>query len=108
MNAPEHSLHQHNQPKSTVAVGPAGVVFTCPMHPEIRHIGPGNCPKCGMALEPLLIEPEADTAELDDMTRRLWVSAALTLPLLFVTMGEFVPGLSLHRWLGIALFNWSQ
>jgi heavy metal translocating P-type ATPase len=61
-----------------------------------------------MALEPLVTAPEEDTAELDDMTRRLWVSAALTLPLLVVTMSEFVPGLNLHHWFGNALFNWAQ
>ncbi len=87
---------------------PAGVVYTCPMHPEIRQIGPGHCPKCGMTLEPLEAVSETDTTELDDMTRRLWVSGALTLPLLVVTMSEFVPGLNLHHWFGNALFNWAQ
>jgi len=86
----------------------AGVVYTCPMHPEIRQIGPGNCPKCGMALEPLVTASKSDTVEVDDMTRRLWVSTALTLPLLVITMSEFVPGLDLHHWFGSALFNWAQ
>ena len=103
MNASDHSMHVHNHPE-----GVSAVVYTCPMHPEIRQIGPGHCPKCGMALEPLVTAPEEDTAELDDMTRRLWVSAALTLPLLVVTMSEFVPGLNLHHWFGNALFNWAQ
>jgi P-type Cu2+ transporter len=86
----------------------AGVVYTCPMHPEIRHIGPGTCPKCGMALEPLVASSEEDTSELDDMSRRFWISAALTLPLLLVTMSEFVPGLNLHHWFGRESFNWVQ
>ena len=85
-----------------------GVVYTCPMHPEIRQIGPGACPKCGMALEPLVATTEADTAEIDDMSRRFWFSVVLTAPLLFVTMGEFVPGLNLHHWLGGEFFNWVQ
>jgi P-type Cu+ transporter len=64
-------------------------IYTCPMHPEVRQVGPGNCPKCGMALEPL--EPVTDeepSAELADMTRRFWVSAVLTVPLLGLAMGE--------------------
>jgi heavy metal translocating P-type ATPase len=87
---------------------PAGVVYTCPMHPEIRQIGPGTCPKCGMALEPLVASAEEDTAEIDDMSRRFWVSVVLTAPLLVVTMSEFVPGLNLHHWFGQEVFNWAQ
>jgi Cu+-exporting ATPase len=63
-------------------------IYTCPMHPEVRQIGPGSCPKCGMALEPF--EPVADegpSAELADMTRRFWVGVALTVPLLGLEMG---------------------
>ena len=87
---------------------PSGVIYTCPMHPQIRQYGPGNCPICGMTLEPLVAGGEEDTSELDDMSRRFWVSAALSLPLLIVTMGEFVPGLNLHHWVGRAWFNWAQ
>ena len=73
----------------------SGTIYTCPMHPEIRRDGPGTCPICGMALEPE--EPSLDDApnpELVDFTRRLWVSTALAVPLLILTMGtEF---LNLH------------
>jgi heavy metal translocating P-type ATPase len=95
---------------STMPVGAAsaGVIYTCPMHPEIRQLGPGTCPKCGMALEPLRAGAEEDTSELDDMSRRLWISVALSFPLLIVTMSEFVPGLNLHHWVGRTLFNWLQ
>src|SRR5437868_13685687 len=65
-----------------------GTIWTCPMHPQIRRNGPGQCPICGMALEPL--EPTLDerpNPELIDMTRRFWVSAALSLPLLLLVMG---------------------
>ena len=67
-------------------------VYTCPMHPEVRQIGPGSCPKCGMALEPLepLAAEEEPSAELVDMTRRFWVSVALTVPIVALTMGEMV------------------
>jgi Cu+-exporting ATPase len=65
------------------------VEYTCPMHPEIRQMGPGNCPICGMALEPLTIslDHEEDDSEYLDMKRRFWISTALTIPLLFLTMG---------------------
>ena len=65
-----------------------GTIWTCPMHPQIRRNGPGQCPICGMALEPL--EPtreEGPNPELIDMTKRFWVSAALSLPLAVIAMG---------------------
>ena len=93
---------------SAPKTGTAAATYTCPMHPQVRQAGPGNCPLCGMALEPLAATTETDTAELRDMTRRLWVSAVLSAPLLVVTMGELVPGLGLHHWLGGTAFNWIQ
>ncbi|EGF32419.1 Lead, cadmium, zinc and mercury transporting ATPase [Oxalobacteraceae bacterium IMCC9480] len=87
---------------------PAGTVFTCPMHAEIRQVGPGSCPLCGMALEPLEASAEDDTTELDDMTRRLWISVALTVPLMLLTMGDMLFGTPLHERLGMTLFNWLQ
>lgn len=65
-----------------------GVEYTCPMHPQIRQIGPGSCPICGMALEPVTaVEGEEDNSEYRMMLKRFWVSTALSLPLLFITMG---------------------
>jgi P-type Cu2+ transporter len=90
------------------AMASLDIIYTCPMHPEIRQIGPGACPKCGMTLEPLVAAAEEDTSEIDDMSRRFWVSVVLTLPLLIVTMSEFVPGLNLHHWFGRESFNWVQ
>jgi Cu2+-exporting ATPase len=87
---------------------PAGAIYTCPMHPQIRQPGPGNCPICGMTLEPLLAGTQEDTSELDDMSRRLRISAALSIPLLVVTSAEFVPGLNLHHWTAGGWFNWVQ
>jgi Cu+-exporting ATPase len=67
------------------------VIYTCPMHPQIRQVGPGFCPGCGMALEPLNPAAEADKAELRDMTRRFWASAALTIPIVVsATAREFL------------------
>ena len=67
---------------------PEGVIWTCPMHPQIRLSGPGSCPICGMALEPE--QPSLDdkpNPELVDFTRRLWVAGVLSVPLLIVSMG---------------------
>jgi P-type Cu2+ transporter len=82
---------------------PAGVIYTCPMHPQIRQVGPGNCPICGMTLEPLAPSAtEGENPELRDMTRRFWVALALTIPLLVLAMGELVPGFdpgaAVDRW----------
>jgi len=71
---------------------PAGVVYTCPMHPEIARDAPESCPICGMALEPRTVAAEDEqSAELVDMRRRLWFAAALTLPLVVVAMGDMLP-----------------
>jgi P-type Cu+ transporter len=65
--------------------------FTCPMHPEIRQVGPGSCPKCGMALEPVeFAAEEGPNPELVDMTRRFWISLVLTIPVLALSMGEMI------------------
>ena len=83
-----------------------GVIWTCPMHPQIRRNGPGNCPICGMALEPL--EPTLDEGpnpELIDMSRRLWVSAGFTLPLVFLALAMELFSVSIPRsnWIQLAL-----
>ncbi|MFZ6734293.1 heavy metal translocating P-type ATPase [Undibacterium sp. Ji42W] len=83
-------------------------IFTCPMHLEIEQVGPGTCPLCGMALEPKEASAEEDTSELDDMRRRFKFSLALSLPLLIMTMGDMLPGVSFHNLLGMTVFNWLQ
>ena len=76
---------------------PAGTIYTCPMHPQIRQIGPGNCPICGMALEPAEAGGESGSnPELIDMTRRFWICAALAAPLVILEMGAHVLGLDRH------------
>ena len=73
---------------------PEGTIYTCPMHPEIRQVGPGSCPICGMALEPVLAT--ADTGpneELIDMTRRFWIGLVLALPVVALEMGGHLTGL---------------
>jgi P-type Cu+ transporter len=93
-DAPEEYL-QGARPKAKET--PADAIYTCPMHPEIEQVGPGDCPICGMALEPktVSLEDEGPSAELRDMTRRFWVSAALSLPLLVWVMGDHLLGLGL-------------
>jgi Cu+-exporting ATPase len=77
---------------------PEGTIYTCPMHPEIRQVGPGSCPICGMALEPETVSlDDGPDPELTDMSRRFWWSAALTLPLFVYAMGEMVPALGFDR-----------
>lgn len=117
------------EPATHTAKAPPGTVFTCPMHPEVEQVGPGDCPDCGMALEPkglpepstrtewtcpmhpeivrdepgdcpicgMSLEPrtvdvEASNPELDDMRRRFWFAAALSVPLLIIVMGDMLPG----------------
>lgn len=86
---------------------PANTRYTCPMHPEIVQDGPGSCPKCGMALEPMAVTAEHDDSELHDMTRRFWISTAFSLPLLLLTMSEMLPGLNWHHHFGNA-YGWLQ
>jgi Cu+-exporting ATPase len=69
------------------------IEYTCPMHPEVRQWGPGSCPICGMALEPLTVSAEEEeNPELVDMTRRFWVSTALSIPAVLLAMSEMFPG----------------
>ena len=67
---------------------PEGTIYTCPMHPEVRQVGPGSCPICGMALEPVLVGADAGPSEeLVDMTRRFWIGLAFALPVFALEMG---------------------
>ncbi|PSJ58466.1 copper-translocating P-type ATPase [Mesorhizobium ephedrae] len=88
---------------------PKGTKYTCPMHPEIVRDGPGSCPLCGMALEPMGVPTgeEGPNPELVDFTRRFWVSAALSVPLLVITMGPML-GLPVRDWLGERIAVWIE
>jgi len=87
----------------------AGVIYTCPMHPQIRRAAPGNCPICGMTLEPLTATVEAGPSpELIDMSRRFWIASVLTLPVFVLEMGSHVPALNLASTIPAAISTWIQ
>src|SRR5688572_14985170 len=97
--AHEHAHHHHAATASPAPSAPPSdaVEYTCPMHPEVVQLGPGSCPKCGMALEPRVVALKAEAAddpELVDMRRRLRLSTALTIPVFALAMGEMIPGLA--------------
>ena len=103
--APERYLSEGEDPATAPA--PAGAIYTCPMHPQIRQPMLGNCPICGMALEPEIATGEAGpSAELRDMTRRFWVGLGLALPVFLLEMGGHL--FDLHMWLGPQTSNWIQ
>ncbi|GAA0921279.1 heavy metal translocating P-type ATPase [Rothia nasimurium] len=123
---PHHATHDHHEyhfcgarcrerfmaepakflgPKEPEVAMPAGTIYTCPMHPEVRQEGPGSCPKCGMALEPAMPSLDDDDSEVRSLGRRLWTLVALTLPVFLVAMGPHLfgwmwpePWASIARW----------
>ena len=85
-------LEHRAAPPATVP----GAIYTCPMHPEVQQVGPGDCPKCGMALEPMMPSLGVDDGgELSSMTRRFWILLALTVPVFALAMGPHLSGLHL-------------
>ncbi|HMI15656.1 MAG TPA: heavy metal translocating P-type ATPase, partial [Bradyrhizobium sp.] len=108
----DHSGHGHGdhhgadltKPK---AAAPEGTIYTCPMHPQIRKVGPGSCPICGMALEPEVASLDAPpNPELADMTRRFWIGLVLSVPPVVLEMGGHLVGG--HGWVDQTLSNWIQ
>jgi len=95
-----------NTSKPNAAV-PEGTIYTCPMHPQIRQTGPGNCPICGMALEPEVATLDAPpNPELVDMTRRFWIGLVLSVPPVVLEMGSHLAGG--HGFIDQTLSNWIQ
>ena len=96
---------ESNSPKREIR---PGTIYTCPMHPEIERDHPGDCPICGMALEPrtMSADSNADNAELADMTRRFWIGAAFTLPVFLLVMSHLVP--AAPQWLSGDGARWIQ
>ena len=86
-------------------------IYICPMHPEVQQDHPGNCPKCGMALEPKVASAgmdEEEGAELRDMTRRFWIGATLTLPVFVLAMAHLIPAPGRQSWVDSDISRWMQ
>ena len=93
--------------KPAPQAGQSPVEYTCPMHPQVRQMGPGNCPLCGMSLEPVLATADTgDSPELRDMTRRCWVGAVLTAPIFALEMGGHL--FNIHQLIAPQTSNWVQ
>ena len=106
-----HGQHAHAPAAAAATEVAAGgqrqVEYTCPMHPQVRQMGPGSCPICGMALEPVLATADqGESPELRDMTRRLWIGTVLTLPVFALEMGGHL--FNLHHLIGQQASNWVQ
>ena len=103
------SDHHHHHPAAPPLPPRPGRLWTCPMHPAIRQAGPGACPLCGMALEPIETTAESgENRELTDMTRRFWVGLALALPVFVLEMGGHIPAPGLHDLVPPRSSTWIQ
>ena len=110
-NQEQRHQHGHRQDhadhRSATTALPEGTIYTCPMHPQIRQPGPGNCPICGMALEPeIATADEGPSAEYLDMRRRFWIGLALAVPVLILEMGGHL--VDLHMLVNPKVSNWIQ
>ena len=102
-----HPAHHHHDVAPMDGPGDPDVIYTCPMHPQIRHKGPGRCPICGMALEPLnAADTDGPNPELVDMTRRFWIGLALALPVFLLEMGGHL--FTLHHLIAPQISVWVQ
>lgn len=106
----QNGHHEHKSVEKTMQAIPLAsseVIYTCPMHPEIRQKGPGNCPICGMALEPATMTgEEGENPELTDMRKRLWIGLILTLPVFILEMSTHF--IDRHHYFSGALSHWIQ
>ncbi|WP_140634034.1 copper-transporting P-type ATPase [Methylibium rhizosphaerae] len=103
-----HAAHPAAAPQPASRAGEAGQVeYTCPMHPQVRQMGPGHCPICGMALEPVVATADqGESPDLRDMTRRFWVGTALTVPVFALEMGAHL--FDIHHLMAPQTSNWVQ
>jgi len=106
---PETYLSSKQQLAPTTTAAPKNVEHTCPMHPEVRQMGPGSCPKCGMALEPSVATLDTEeNPELNDMSRRFWGSLVLTVPVFLLAMSEMIPGQPVQHAAPARVLAWIQ
>jgi len=105
--APARYLKAKAETQPPQKTASADVMYTCPMHPQIRQVGPGNCPVCGMTLEPESVTADTGPSpELTDMTRRFWIGLALAIPVMALAMGGHL--IYLEKWLAPETSNWIQ
>lgn len=95
-------------PRPVEPIVNSGSEYTCPMHPQIRQMGPGSCPICGMALEPMDATAEEDQTEFRSMKKRFWVGVILTIPLFILTMGDLLPGKPISKIVSHDLMRWLE
>ena len=110
---PETFLNPAPQPLIGISRQPKPVArdqkYTCPMHPEIVRDGPGSCPICGMALEPMTVSlDQEENPELIDMTRRFWIAVVLTIPVFALGMSDLIPGQPLQQLVSMRTLQWVQ
>jgi P-type Cu+ transporter len=97
------------EPNPAYSLSSDKVTYTCPMHPQIEQDHPGDCPICGMALEPKAATPEAQAdSEGESLARKFWLGVILTVPILFLSLGKMLPGVSTDRLVPAAINNWIQ
>ncbi|HEY5753407.1 MAG TPA: copper-translocating P-type ATPase [Chthoniobacterales bacterium] len=86
------------------------IIYTCPMHPEIEQDHPGDCPKCGMTLVPKMValEGSAEDKEIRSLSRKFWIGTALTVPVLFLAMGHYIPGVHFETWMPKSVSKWIE
>ncbi len=97
------------EPNPAYSLSSGKVTYTCPMHPQIEQDHPGDCPICGMALEPKAATPEAQAdSEGESLARKFWLGVILTVPILFLSLGKMLPGLSIDQLVPPAINNWIQ
>lgn len=99
----------HHRPPADPGPGDPNADYTCPMHLDVVQKGPGTCPACGMALEPVAVSlDEGPNEELIDMKRRFMIGAVFAIPVMVLAMGEMIPGLQIEQWISANASLWLQ
>lgn len=108
MSSHKNCCHHTKNKDQSPQIVQEGTIYTCPMHPEIEQIGPGSCPKCGMALEPKDGFVDEDKSELNDMVRRLWICSILALPTFLLAMLDHLPQRPLDAFIAPHFAMWIE